>query len=64
MVVGEHDRRCSVATPSLAKVLPTWVFTVALATCIVAAISPLVAPRAINCRTSCSRSVSDATFVA
>jgi hypothetical protein len=41
-----------------------WVFTVALATCIVAAISPLVAPHAISCRTSCSGSVSDATFVA
>jgi transposase len=33
MVVGEHDRRGRSRTPTLAKMLPTWVFTVASATC-------------------------------
>ena len=51
-------------TPSLEKMAPTWVFTVASLTKSAAAISPLVAPRAMWRSTSCSRSVSSSSRAA
>ena len=51
-------------TPSLVKMAPTWVFTVASLTNSSPAISPLVAPRAISRSTSCSRSVSSSILAA
>ena len=64
MVVGEHDRRCPVADAELAEDAPNMGLHRRLGDYKPAAISPLLAPRAISRSTSRSRSVSSSSRAA